>query len=251
MRLFSFVFGASMIALIPVKAGPCVPATLTTYTSAGFSCEVNLAIFSDFGFFLQESQGGDMLSAGDITVSPIVEPGIVGLRFAGDFQSTGGPNGPAPAQGIRVNDYRFFFEVTRPGSMFTSGGSRLNDPVRIVQNPLKFGSIFASNYASNDGAQSFAFDDDPDLTDFDTLNSERVVISADNHIFLAAGASAAGTAAPVGFASLSSADYLYTYKEDDTVIPEPGTWATFLFGLAALAAVHRHSRKSPLRHPKS
>jgi uncharacterized protein (TIGR03382 family) len=216
-----------------------VSASLTTYTAAGFSCEVNSAVFSDFSFFLQNSGGGGVLGQDDITVSPLIEPGIVGLRFAGEFQSTGGPNGPGPAQGIRINEYRFFFDVTRPGSVFTSVGSRLNDPVRIVQNPLKFGNIFASNLAANDGAQSFADDDDPDLTAFETLNTERLVVSVDNLIHLAAGASAEGTVAPVGFVSLASADYLYTYRATGPEVPEPGTWMLGVLGFAVLVAARR------------
>jgi hypothetical protein len=200
---------------------------------------VNSAIFSDFSFFLQNSGGGDILAPSNITVSPLIEPGIVGLRFAGEFQAAGAANGPGPAEGVRINEYRFFFTVTRPGSVFTSVGSRLNEPVRIVQNPLKFGNIFASNYAGNDGAQAFADDDDPDLTDFATLNSERVVIPVDNLIHLAAGASAEGTLGPVGFVSLISADYLYTYREISAEIPEPGTWGLCLFSFAALAAFRR------------
>lgn len=231
MKPYCLLMMASVIT-VPLTAAPCAPASLTTYTSAGFSCEVNSAIFSDFNFFLQNSGGGNVLGEGDITVSPLVEPGIVGLRFAGEFQSTGGPDGPGPAQGIRINEYRFFFDVTRPDSVITSVGSRLNDPVRIVQNPLKFGNIFASNLATNDGAQSFADDDDPDLTDFDTLNSARIAVSVDNLIHLAAGASAEGTVAPVGFVSLSSADYLYTFREVGPEVPEPGTWMLCILGVA-------------------
>jgi hypothetical protein len=230
---------ASVIIAVPLSAAPCVSAPLTTYTAVGFSCEVNSAIFSNFGFFLQNSGGGDVLGEGDITVSPVIEPGIVGLRFAGEFQATGGPNGPGPAQGIRINEYRFFFDVSRPASMFTSVGSRLNDPLRIVQNPLKFGNIFASNLATNDGAQSFAEDDDPDLTDFDTLNSERIVVFGDNLIHLAAGASAEGTVAPVGFVSLSSADYLYTYREVGPEIPEPSTWVLCLSSFVVMVVLRR------------
>jgi hypothetical protein len=216
---------------VPLAAAPCVSAALTTYTAAGFSCEVGAAVFSNFSFFLQNSGAGGVLDEGDITVSPLVEPSTVGLRFGGDFQATGGPNGPGPAQGIRVNEYRFFFQVTQPGSIFTSIASRLNDPVRIVQNPLKFGDIFASNLATNDGALALVHDDDPGLTEVTMLNSERLTVPADNMIHLAAGASAEGTIAPVGFTSLSSADYLYTYRELEPVVPEPGTWFLSLTGI--------------------
>ena len=188
-----------------------------------------------------------MLSESGITVSPLTAAGTTGLRFSGKFQSTGGPNVPGPAQGLRINEYRFFFQVTRPGSVFTSVGSRLTDSLRIVRNPLKFGSIFASNYAANDGAQSFAYDYDPDLMAFDVLNSERAIVSADNLIHLAAGASAEGTLSPVGFASFSSADYLYTYREVEPAIPEPGTWLLCLAGLTALVLARHRKSKQTLR----
>jgi hypothetical protein len=239
MKGICLVMAAGLTASIPMASAPCVSAPLSTYTVAGFSCEVNSAVFSDFSFFLQNSGGGGILDEDDITVSPLIEAGAVGLRFAGDFEATGGPNGPGPAEGIRVNEYRFFFEVTRPGSVFTSVASRLNNPVRIVQNPMKFGNIFASTLATNDGALAIADDDDPDLTDVDALNMERVVVPVDNLIHLAAGASAAGTDAPVGFASLDSADYLYTYRETGPVIPEPGAWVLCFSGLAALIASRR------------
>lgn len=229
----------ALAAATPTIAAPCVSAALNTYTAAGFTCEVDSAIFSDFNFVVQTSGAGDILDESDITVAPIIEMGIVGLSFSGDFQSTGGPNGMGPAEGNRTNEYRFFFEVTRPGSIFTAVGSRLNDPVRIVQNPLKFGSIFATNYATNDGAQSFAFDTDADLTDFATLNTERLTVPVDNIIHLTAGASAAGTIAPVGFASLESADFLYEYRVLDAEIPEPSTWALCISGLGVMAFYRR------------
>jgi hypothetical protein len=217
----------------------CVPSPLSTYTAAGFSCEVGTAVFSNFDFQLQNAGGGGVLDEGDITVSPLLGVGFVGLNFAGDFESTGGPNGAGPAEGIRVNAYRFFFDVTRPGSVFTSVGAELNDPLRIAPNPLKFGDIFASNYAANDAALAIVHDTDPDLSEFDTLNSERAVINADTMIQLAAGASAVGTTSPVGFVSLSSADFLYTYRELDSPVPEPGTWVLSLSSLAALLVFRR------------
>src|SRR5690606_32308291 len=139
--------------------------------------EVDSAIFSNFSFFLQNSGGGDILAEGDITVSPLIEPDIVGLRFSGDFQSTGGPNGMGPAEGIRLNAYRFFFDVTKPGSIFTDIGSRLNDPSGIAPNPFKSGDILALNYAADDAALALVHDTDLDLTEFDALTSERLTVT--------------------------------------------------------------------------
>lgn len=229
----------SLIVSTQIVAAPCVVAPLTTYTASGFTCEVDSAVFSNFNFFLQNSGGGDVLAEGDITVSPLIEPSIVGLRFSGDFQATGGPNGMGPAEGIRINAYRFFFDVTKPGSIFTDIGSRLNDPFRFAPNPFKFGDIFASNYAANDAALALVHDTDADLTEFDALNSERLSVTADNMIQLAAGASAEGTVAPVGFVSLGSADYLYQYRVLETAVPEPRAWLLSVLGLAGLAVYRR------------
>lgn len=239
MKISCVILLTSFVTALPLAAAPCVSASLSTYTAAGFSCEVNAATFSNFSFFLQNNGAGNLLNEGSINVSPLVEPGVVGLRFAGNFQATGGPNGPGPAEGIRVNEYRFFFGVTRSDSIFTAVGARLNNPVRIVQNPLKFGSIFASNLATNDAGLAIALDTDPDLTDLANLNSERVTIPVDNLISLSAGASASGTTSPVGFASLSSADYLFAYRDIAPVVPEPATAALLLLGFAALVTVRR------------
>ena len=69
-------------------------------------------------------------------------------------------------------------------------------------------------------------------------------MTLDNLINLAARASAEGTISPVGFASLGSADYLYTYREVEPAIPEPGAWLLCLAGLAALAAIPGRALKN-------
>lgn len=223
------------VCSIPGAAAPCTVAPLSNYIVAGFTCDVNSAIFSDFDFFLQNDSSPTVaLTAAQIEVSPLSSAGQVGLRFAGDFEALGAENGPGPAEGIRNITYRFMFDVTRPGSQFVSVGAVLHDPVRLAPNPLKFGDIFASNQAANDGALAIANDDDPDLSDTDPLNSPRLTIAADDQLVLTAGASAAGTTTPAGFVSVSSADYLFGYE---VIIPEPGTLSTLFFGVALLVAI--------------
>ena len=233
MRLI-LLLAATIIAASLSYAAPCLPAPLSTYTAAGFTCEVGTAEFSEFSFFLQNGGAGDLLGEDDITVSPLSEPGAVGFRFSGEFQATGGPNTPAPAGGLRTNEYRFFFEVAKPGSEFLSVISRLNDPLRIVYNPFKFGAIFAANYAANDGAVAIAHDDDPGLIATEALNSERSSISSDLLLHISAGASAEGTTSPVGYASLASGDFLFEYRDLPPEIPEPSSW---LMGLSALGGL--------------
>lgn len=231
---------AACAAVVPsVSAAPCALAPLATYTVSGYTCEVGTAVFSNVSFFLQNGGGGNVLDPDTINVSPLLEPGLVGLRFSGNFQSTGGPDGPGPAEGLRSNIYRFFFSLEKSGSVFTGLESRLNDPLRIVRNPLKFGDIFAANYAANDGALAIVHDDDPGLTISQALNSQRTTLPLDNLIQLTAGASAPGTTSPVGFASLDSADFLFAYREVGPAVPEPATWPMVSATLLLLLALRR------------
>lgn len=235
MRIFLVVLSAFIFSTAGIAA-PCVVAPLSNYLLAGFSCDVNSAVFSDFDFLLQNDTSSTVaLTPAQIQVSPVSSPGQVGLRFSGDFEALGAENGPGPAEGLRNITYRFFFDVTRPGSQFVSVGAILHDPVRLAPNPLKFGDIFASNLAANDAALAIANDDDPDLSDMVMLNSPRLTVAADDQLLLTAGASAVGTTMPVGFVSASSADYLFGYQ---VIIPEPDTSIMLLSGVALLAALH-------------
>ncbi len=234
MRKLLFVFSAFLLT-VPAWTAPCTVAPLSDYLALDFACEVDSAIFSDFDFFLQNDTSDTVaLTPDEIEVSPLNLPGQVGLRFAGVFEALGGINGPGPAEGLRNIEYRFFFEVTKPGSQFISVTSALNDPLRIAPNPLKFGNIFAANQAANDGALAIADDDDPDLTDTDVLNTPRLTVVADELLHLSAGASASGTTTPVGFVSVSSADYLFGHE---IVVPEPRTALTLLSGACFFAAL--------------
>jgi len=224
----------ALLFTIPAASAPCVNAAFSSYLVAGFSCDVNAAVFSDFAFSLQNDTSPTVaLTPADIQVSPLIAAGQVGLRFSGNFQALGAENGPGPAEGIRNITYRFFFDVTRPGSQFLSVGAVLNNPSRLAPNPLKFGDIFASNQAANDAALAIANDDDPDLADTVALNSPRLTVVADDLLVLTAGASAVGTTTPVGFVSASSADYLFGYQ---VLVPELGTaWMLVAGGMSLMA----------------
>ena len=235
MRILLVVLSALVLSTAGICA-PCAVAPLSNYLVAGFSCDVNSAVFSDFDFLLQNDSSSTVaLTPAEIQISPLSSPGQVGLRFSGDFEALGAQNGPGPAEGLRNITYRFFFEVTRPGSQFVSVGAVLHDPVRLAPNPLKFGDIFASNQAANDGALAIANDDDPDLSDMDGLNSPRLTVVADDQLLLTAGASAVGTTTPVGFVSASSADYLFGYE---VTIPEPGTSVMLVCAVALLVVLY-------------
>jgi hypothetical protein len=245
------LFFSALFITLPAWSAPCGIAPLSDYLAPGFTCEVDAAMFSNFDFFLQNDTSDTVaLTPDEIEVSPLSLPGQVGLRVAGAFEALGAINGPGPAEGLRNIEYRFFFDVIKPGSQFISVRSALNNPLRLAPNPLKFGNIFASNQAANDGALSIADDDDPDLTDTDLLNSPRLIVAADELLHLTAGASAIGTTTPVGFVSVSSADYLFGHE---VLVPEPMTAWTVLSGALLFNAVRfkrTRRRKSGNMGPK-
>lgn len=174
------------------------------------------------------------LDASQITVSPFSSASSIGLRFAADFNASGGPNGPGPAQGIFIEQYRFLYQVTRPDSEFVSTTVRLNNPTRFSPNPAKFGSVLSGKVISNDGATAIVNDQDVGLTDTGILNSPRTSIFVDELLQLSGGASAMGTVAPVGNVTLESSDNLFTYQ---LVVPEPSTSLLCLVGSAAFLSL--------------
>lgn len=224
--------GLSGVMSSDVQAAPCAAGPYSGYTVAGFSCEVDGASFSNFSFFLQASGAGNVLTTDDIIVSPVTGVDTVGLRFSGDFSATGAANGVGPAEGIRINAYRFFYDVTRPGSVFTDIGVELTNPSRFAPNPLKFGGIQGFNLAANDAALAIADDLGGGLLDFTALNADRLVVMSDNTLQLAGGASAAGTALPVGFAEVDAVDFLYVYRVEE--VPTPASLLLLGTGLIAL-----------------
>jgi hypothetical protein len=230
----------ALLATVAASAAPlCVSAPLSTYTAAGFECEIDSALFSDFSFFATGSVTTTALDEDEITVSPLSGLNQVGLRFEGDFESTGNPNGPGPAEGNLNVSYRFFFDVDRPFSEFVSATTILNNPFRFSPNPLKFGAVLAGKSIANDGALASVLDTDPDLMETANLNTPRQMIAIDELLSLTGGASAEGTVAPVGFVTLDSVDNLFTYQ---TVVPEPGVLSLLAGGMVLLAAVMAHRR---------
>ncbi len=229
-----FVAVASTAA---VSAAPlCTSASLSAYLVAGFECEIDGAVFSEFDLFTTGSITTTPLDAGEITVSPLSAANQVGLRFAGDFESTGTVSGPGPAQGNLNVSYRFFFTVERPFSEFISTTTALNNPFRFSPNALKFGSILSGKSITNDGALASVTDTDPDLMDTGFLFTPRQKITIDELLSLTGGASADGAQAPVGFVTLDSVDNLFDYR---TTVPEPGTLLLFGGGIFAVALRRR------------
>lgn len=226
---------AAALVVSPAAAAPmCVSGTLSTYLAAGFECEIDQAVFGNFSF---QTQGGltvPHLTADEITVSPISGPNQVGLRFSGDFEAQGGPNGPGPAEGIRIAAYRFLYDVTRANSEFFSATTNIDPNYTFVFfNPLKFGGILAGKSIANDGALASALINSSTTmpSDATLLNTPRQSISVDDLFQLSGGASAAGTAAPVGFVSAGYMENVFEFEE--IPIPEPSSW-TMLLGAGAL-----------------
>ena len=228
--LFSLILVTALTSALR-GAPACVSQPYSNLIAAGFECEINAAVFSNFSFSSLDSGPNTALDESQITVSPLLSGFTVGLRFAADFDASGGPNGPGPAQGIFLEQYRFLYRVTRPDSEFISTTVRLNNPTRFSPNPAKFGSVLSGKVISNDGATAIVDDQDGDLMDTGILNTPRTTIFVDELLQLSGGASAMGTMAPAGNVTLESSDNLFTYQ---TVIPEPRTWILCCAGIAAL-----------------
>lgn len=232
----------SLVALIAgttlsIGAAPiCVSQSYSNYIVAGFECEINSAVFSNFSFSAMDSGPNVALDASQITVSPLQSGMSVGLRFAGDFNASGGANGPGPAQGIFIEQYRFLYQVTRPDSVFVSTTVHLNNPTRFSPNPAKFGAVLSAKSIANDGVTAITDDQDPDLTDTGFLFTPRTNISVDELLQLAGGASAMGTVAPVGNVTLQSSDNLFAYQ---LVVPEPSTSLLCIGGVTLLILLRR------------
>ena len=211
----------------------CVSGLLSTYSVAGFACETDGATSNNFSFQGTGSITTTALDETQITVSPLSGPNQVGLNFAGQFESTGTVDSPSPAGGNLAVTYRIMFDVDRPGSEFLAATTAITNPSRFSPNPLKFGGITVGKNIANDGANAITSDTDPDLMEMTFLFNPRQTIFVDDMVTLVGGASAAGTAAPVGFVTLESFDNLFLYE---VVVPEPGTLSllsggAFLFWL--------------------
>jgi len=222
----------------------CVSASLDTYLVAGFECEINSAVFSNFGF---SNNGGGfgvpVLGADEITVDPLTGLNEVGLRFSGAFETEGGPDGPGVAEGNRVGQYRFMYEVSRLNSEFFSA-STVIDPNYVFQfeNPLKFGGILLGKSITNDGALASSLINKDTTMPNDTvlLFTPRESIGVDDTFQLTGGASAVGTASPVGFVAADFIENRFAFTEEP--VPEPATWTMLLGAGVLLFGIRRRRR---------
>ncbi len=234
-KVLPCLFCAVLLAPGAQAAPLCASAALANYLAAGFECEIDQAVFSDFSF---QTQGGltvDHLNADEIDVSPLSGINEVGLRFSGDFEAEGGPNGPGPAAGIRIAAYRFLYQVTRPNSQFVSATAAI-DPAYTFNfvNPLKFGGLLLGKSIANDGASASALVNlnTAQPSDSTLLNTPRQNIQVDDLWQLSGGASAAGSNAPVGYVAAGYVDNLFAFE--NVAVPEPATMALLFACLLAL-----------------
>ena len=235
-RLLSLVLLVTGTTFTLRAAPVCVSQPFSNFLVAGFACEVNAAVFSNFTFATMDSGPNVALDATQITVSPLQSGASVGLRFAAAFDASGLPNGPGPAEGLAIEQYRFLYQVTRADSLFTSATVTLNNPTRFSPNPAKFGGVLSAKSIANDGATAITNDQDPDLTDTGVLFTPRTTINVDELLQLTGGASAAGTTSPVGNVTLGSSDNLFSYR---LVVPEPSAGLLCLGGITLLLLVRR------------
>ncbi len=243
MKLF-LPLAVALAAASPAAAAPmCASAALSNYLAAGFECEIDSAVFSNFSFFTGGGVSVPKLGAGEITVSPISAANQVGLRFSGAFEAEGGPNGPGPAEGNRVAQYRFIYDVTRANSLFFDATSVI-DPgyTYTFVNDLKFGAIVLGRSINNDGASASAIGNKNTVDRIDTtlLFTPRESIGVDDLFTLTGGASLPGTTSPVGFVSAGYIENIFSYQSE--AIPEPATWS-MLLGAGSLLLLLRRRRR--------
>src|SRR6185312_11175275 len=96
--LSSLILGAVMSCAVQ-GAPACVAQAYSNFLAAGFECEINAAVFSNFSFSTMESGPNMALDASEITVSPLSSAS----RSAYDLQQILTPAavrmGPVPLRG--------------------------------------------------------------------------------------------------------------------------------------------------------
>jgi hypothetical protein len=239
MKHLHTMIGALMLTSGSAFAAPaCVSASYSTYTSVGFECEINGAVFSNFTYPATPN-GGDLL-AGDITVSPLSALNSVGLRFAANFSASGLPNGPGNFEGQFVEQYRFIYQVSIANGLFHSATTNINGGSVFSPNAQKPSGYLAAMSVANDGASAIVGNNTPGQTETNALFTARANITADTLAQLTGGASAVGTAAPVGIGEYDSFENVFQYRAAD--VPEPQTAAMMMLALAAAGLVVRRRR---------
>jgi hypothetical protein len=224
----------------------CVAGTYDTYTAAGFECEIDGAVFSNFSFPATPN-GGD-LEESDILVTPLSGPNFVGLRFTANFSATGGANGAGMFEGQVAEQYRFFYHINLAGGEFFNATVDIDGGSTFNPNPSKPSGYLVGLSVANDGAGASVLQNTPGQTDTGTLFTARSFISIDTLAQVIGGASASQVA-PFGVGEFDSFDNTFEYELDDVIIPEPGTAALMLVGLAAVLrkAITRGPRASNLQ----
>ena len=243
MRTISVRSTGLLIALLAGAASSaaplCVTAPLATYVAAGFECEIDAAVFSNFSFLGTGSITTAALTAAQIEVTPLSGSDQVGLRFSGRFESTGAADGDGPAAGNLAVTYRIIYDVDRPGSEFIAATTVIYDPVRFSPNLLKFGGVVVGKHIANDGATAITNDVDPDLMEMTFLFNPRQMVIVDDLVTLIGGASAEGTTEPPGFVTLSAFDNVLDYQ---AIIPEPATLSLLAVAGVAFVILRRRRR---------
>jgi hypothetical protein len=238
-HLHSLVGAMLLTPGVALAAPACVSASYSTYTAIGFECEINGAVFSNFTYPATPN-GGDLL-AGDITVSPLSTLNSVGLRFTAAFSASGLPNGPGNFEGQFVEQYRFIYQVFLPAGVFVSATTNINGGSVFSPNAQKPSGYLAAMSVANDGASAIVGNNTPGQTETNALFTARANITADTLAQLTGGASAVGTAAPVGIGEYDSFDNVFQYRTAD--VPEPQTAAMIVLALAAGVRAARFRRK--------
>jgi hypothetical protein len=216
----------------------CPTASYATYTAAGFSCEIDGAFFSNFSFPATPN-GGDLMES-DISVSPLSALNSAGLRFTAGFSATGTFNGPGGSEGQVAEQYRFFYNVSVPGGLFTDVTARIAGGSLFSPNPQKPSGYFVGLVVANDGAGAFVLDDTLGQTDTQALNTARTNISIDTTAQVGGGASVSPAAGPFGVGEFDSFDNVFLFQPAE--VPEPKSMAMMMVAATVMLIRKRWGR---------
>jgi hypothetical protein len=238
-RLISSVILAASLSSAVRGAPACVSQPYSSFIIAGFECEINAAVFSNFSFSSQDSGPNTALDASQITVSPLTFASTVG-RLALTSTPAAVRMDPVPPKASSSSSTVFSTRSPAPAanlsaplcSLTSLPASAPTQPNSATYYPARSLPTAQRQLSTRSG---------PGLMDTGLLNTPCTLIFVDELLQLSGGASAMTTVAPVGNVTLGSSDNLFTYQ---LVIPEPSTWFLCLTAIGALLICSRTSKQS-------
>ena len=220
-----------------LSAAPCAIGLYSAYTAPGFTCELGGATFSDFSF---TSNTTIAPMASDFTVTPIVNPGQIGLRIDGPLtvfgQDPPGTGMGSVALGQLVSNARFLYTVTGETVDFTGATLNVFGGDFFEPNPLSPSGYFAIKLIPVAPGFFLEVEDDTAQSDSVAFPTPLSLLFIDDTTQVIGG----GPLAPggvKGFGTIGGIENLFDIEE--VAVPEPATWTLAAAGLALLAWVRR------------